>query len=142
MIENHSTNVDDRTQHNFVGADGTLVLFKGAEVDGTLLTIVGPIRVGRPVFTANLNEPITDELVDTFRVWLQENSIRCLNVGGPRQSYYDDKPEKGDIQKETEAFLGELLERVQRGAQSYQGSLEGESFSPALALMRGSGMGV
>jgi hypothetical protein len=142
VIENHSYDWDDRTQHNFVGADGTLALYKGAELDGTVLTIVGPLRVGRPVFAASLNEPITDELVQLFGEWLKKNNIRCLNVGGPRHSYYDDKPVKGDIQAETEAFLSELLERVELRTKAYQGSLDSESFSPALAQMRESGAGV
>ncbi len=109
MIENHSDNVDDRTQHNFTGADGTLVLYKGQENDGTALTIVGPIKVGRPLFEVNLNEELTDELVQSFADWLKVNDIRCLNVGGPRQSYYEDRQEKGDIKLEAESLLEKLL---------------------------------
>jgi hypothetical protein len=113
MTENASSNVDDRTQHNFTAADGTLALFKGNELDGTALTILGPLRVGRPLFVANLNEEISDPLVQTFAKWIYSNKVRCLNVGGPRQSYYDDKETKGDIQAETEAFLQDLLTRAE-----------------------------
>lgn len=89
MTENHSSNVDDRTQHNFTGADGTLALHKGDEVDGTALTILGPLRVGRPLFVASLNETITDSLVESFADWLKANNIRCLNVGGPLHSRFN-----------------------------------------------------
>jgi|GEM_PF-4687454 len=113
MIENHSDNVDDRTQHNFTGADGTLALYKGQEFDGTALTIVGPVKVGRPLFVANLSEDVSDDLVQNFAEWLKVNDIRCLNVGGPRQSYYEGRQEKGDIKLEAETFLENLLTQAE-----------------------------
>lgn len=128
MIENHSSNVDDRTQHNFVGADGTLALFKGAEVDGTALTIIGPLRAGRPLFVAHLDEPVSDALVAMFREWLVVNNIRCLNVGGPRQSYYEARGASGDIQREAESFLGALLAGVEAGPPGADNALIGASF--------------
>lgn len=140
MIENHSSNVDDRTQHNFVGADGTLALFKGAEVDGTALTIVGPLNVGRPLFVAQLDEPVNSALITSFRTWLRENHIRCLNIGGPRHSYYDDKPHKGDIQQEAEIFLEKLLAGVNRREQFNFTCLKDLSFSDTLAKLRPYGL--
>jgi hypothetical protein len=125
MIENHSSNVDDRTQHNFTGADGTLALHKTDEVDGTALTIIGPIKVGRPLFVANLNEKVTDTLVETFADWIKSNNIRCLNIGGPRHSYYDDKPVKGDIQREAEIFIEDILTKAEARLRTAPYSLEG-----------------
>lgn len=130
MTENHSELVDDRTQHNFTGSDGTLALFKGNEADGTLLTMVGPIKVGRPLFVINLNEPVTDSIVKDFGHWLQVNSIRCLNIGGPRQP----KPEliatEGDVQAKSVSLLHDLLPRAEAYVKSTRPSLRDESFPP------------
>ena len=130
MTENYSSNVDDRTQHNFTGADGTLALHKTNEIDGTALTIVGPLKVGRPLFVASLDETITDTLVASFADWLKVNNIRCLNIGGPRHSYYDDKPVKGDIQLEAETFIAELLSKAEASLRTAPPSLDGATFTP------------
>ncbi len=113
MTENHSNDVNDRTQHNFTGADGTLGLYQGSERDGTTLTIVGAYKVGRPVFMASIDEPVTESLAQTFAEWLQTNKIRCLNVGGPRQPLdAKENPEK-DFQAKTVRFLRDLLGRTE-----------------------------
>jgi hypothetical protein len=79
---------------------------------------------------ASLNETITDSLVESFSDWLKVNDIRCLNVGGPRQSYYDDKPEKGDIQVEAEAFLETLLNKAEARLRPEPARLDGALFPP------------
>ena len=126
MTENHSSAWNDRTEHNFTGADGTLAIFTGNELDGTALTIIGPLRVGRPLFVANLNEPVTDSLVQTFATWLKTNNIRCLNVGGPRQSHDLSR----NIQSDAETFLENLLQKAEATLRTTTPSLGEVSFAP------------
>ena len=113
MTENNCETVDERTQHNFTGADGTLALFKGNEGDGTLLTMVGPLRVGRPLFVIKLNEPVTDSIVKDLGLWLQRNSIRCLNIGGPRQPETKGLATESDVHAKAVPLLHDLLPRVE-----------------------------
>lgn len=132
MTENHSPHANDRTQHNFVGADGTLALHKGNEDDGTALTILGPLRAGRPLFVVSLNETVTDTLVESFADWLKVNNIRCLNVGGPRQSYYEGKEEKGDIQREAATCLENLLTKAEARLRPEPRTLDGATLPSRL----------
>jgi hypothetical protein len=130
MTENHCETVDERTQHNFTGADGTLALFKGNEGDGTLLTMVGPLRVGRPLFVINLNEPVSDSIVKDLGQWLERNSIRCLNIGGPRQPAPEDLATEGDVHAKAVSLLHDLMPRVEAYLRSTRPSLAEAAFPP------------
>jgi hypothetical protein len=88
-------------------------LFEGNEGDGTLLTMVGPLRVGRPLFVIKLNEPVTDSIVKDLGLWLGRNSIRCLNIGGPRQPETKDLATESDVHAKAVPLLHDLLPRVE-----------------------------
>ena len=76
-----------RTELNAWDSDGTLVLSKGLPKDGTPLTEEVAKRFGRPFLYIDLDAELTDATVTEFRRWVQDNNIRILNVGGPRESH-------------------------------------------------------
>jgi hypothetical protein len=112
VIENLSDNVDVRTSHNYALSDGTLALTKPNVTDGTILTIQGPIDLGRPLFVVNMNDSVSLDIIEDFKGWMKDNKIACLNIGGPRHSYYEGKVEQGDIEKEAIAIISTLLKSV------------------------------
>lgn len=76
-----------RTELNAWDSDGTLVLSKGLPKDGTPLTEEVAKRYGRPFLYIDLDAEPTDATVTEFRRWVEDNKIRILNVGGPRESH-------------------------------------------------------
>lgn len=72
-----------RTEWNVRDSDATLILYCGVLIGGTGLTAQIARRIGRPLMTRNLLEPIEAEpIVD----WLVANRIHVLNCAGPRES--------------------------------------------------------
>jgi hypothetical protein len=76
-----------RTELNAFDSDGTLVLSKGLPKDGTPLTEEVAKLHGKPFRYIDLDAEVTDGTVAEFRQWVQENNIRVLNIGGPRESH-------------------------------------------------------
>jgi hypothetical protein len=76
-----------RTELNAWDSDGTLVLSKGLPKDGTPLTEEVAKRYGKPFLYIDLDAEPTDTTVTEFRRWVQDNNIRILNIGGPRESH-------------------------------------------------------
>jgi hypothetical protein len=76
-----------RTELNAWDSDGTLVVSKGLPKDGTPLTEEVAKRYGRPFLYIDLDAELTDATVTGFRHWVQDNNIRILNIGGPRESH-------------------------------------------------------
>ena len=90
-----------RTEWNVRDSDATLILTRGGELcGGTRLTAEFGVAYGRPLRILDLSSDLTGAEV---RSWLQENSVRVLNVAGPRQ---DSEP---GIYAEAKAFLLLLL---------------------------------
>jgi len=72
-----------RTEWNVRDSDATLVLTHGRPSEGTAFTIEVARRLGKPCLVLNLsNRP--NPLI--ARQWLTEQSIRILNIAGPRES--------------------------------------------------------
>jgi hypothetical protein len=83
LRETPSADPAQRTEWNVRDSDGTLLLLSTAQSPGTELTRGLALRMGRPVFEADLDTPADPH---AFRRWLQTHNIRTLNVAGPRES--------------------------------------------------------
>ncbi len=83
LVETGSATYSQRTKRNVRDSDATLILCSGALRGGTLLTQRTAGKLGKACLLADLDAP---ESVETIRAWLSEQSIRVLNVAGPRES--------------------------------------------------------
>ena len=72
-----------RTRLNVRDADGTLILYSEPLEGGTALTWQFAVEMEKPVLLVELGFP---PIWEAFLLWLQENSIRTLNIAGPRES--------------------------------------------------------
>ncbi len=98
-----SSNYAQRTQWNVRDSDGTLILTVGRLSGGTALTKLFAERYKQPYVVVDLdNEASVGRVV----AWLSTNTIKALNVAGPRQSL------KTEIHEKASAFLRQLLECV------------------------------
>jgi hypothetical protein len=83
LVEMTSAAYAARTKRNVREADATLILSRGEPRGGTLLTQRTVARLGKPYLSVDLDSPTA---LAEIRVWLRENTIRILNVAGPRES--------------------------------------------------------
>ena len=74
----------DRTRKNVEDSDGTLILFDSELSGGSLLTYR---------MCTGISKPCMPIMIDTLRSqpdilskWINEHSIKVLNVAGPRES--------------------------------------------------------
>jgi hypothetical protein len=84
------TGFDDpavRTEMNVIDSDATLVLTVGKPTDGTPLTERCARTYDRPLLTLDLSAEPGSSAVQEFRAWIEDNSIRILNIAGPRESH-------------------------------------------------------
>jgi hypothetical protein len=72
-----------RTEWNVRDSDATLVLTHGRPSEGTAFTIEVARRLGKPCLVLNLSDRPNPLIAQQ---WLTEQSIRILNVAGPRES--------------------------------------------------------
>ena len=82
LQESPTTNYAERTALNVKESDGTLILSRGSLRGGTALTKTFAERYQRPCLVVDLQNATTPQISD----WLLVNSIRVLNVAGPRES--------------------------------------------------------
>jgi hypothetical protein len=83
LQETPKTNYEQRTGWNVRGSDGTLILTRGEPSGGTATTTKLAAAHGKPCLVLDLLIAPTSE---TVRAWIADNSIRVLNVAGPRES--------------------------------------------------------
>ncbi|MDR1383714.1 MAG: putative molybdenum carrier protein [Planctomycetaceae bacterium] len=83
LRETKSTDYSVRTRWNVRDSDGTLIFYYEPLEGGTAFTWQCAVQENKPVFLVELNFPPSPE---AFYRWLNENSIRTLNVAGPRES--------------------------------------------------------
>ena len=76
----------ERTRKNVADSDGTLVITFGAPAGGTASTIRFCKRLGRPHLTIDAAVVPPDEALRLSVDFLENRSIRRLNVAGPRAS--------------------------------------------------------
>ena len=72
-----------RTRLNVRDTDGTLILYREPLEGGTALTWQFAVELEKPVLLVELGFP---PVFEAFHLWLSENSIRTLNIAGPRES--------------------------------------------------------
>jgi hypothetical protein len=75
-----------RTRLNVRDSDATLILTLGAEDVGTRLTREEAQALGRPCLALDLAGIPEARAVKRIRAWLEDASVRILNVAGPRES--------------------------------------------------------
>ncbi|MFM9964156.1 MAG: putative molybdenum carrier protein [Planctomycetaceae bacterium] len=102
LQESPTANYAERTALNVKDSDGTLILTRGALRGGTALTKTFAERYGRPCLVIDLHSATEQPVHD----WLAANSIRVLNVAGPRES-----SQPGITRSATE-FLRSLLGNI------------------------------
>jgi len=72
-----------RTEWNVRDSDATLILARGGLSGGTRLTAELAVQYGRPLLVVDLQSPPERDLVLD---WLIKNTVRILNLAGPRES--------------------------------------------------------
>jgi hypothetical protein len=100
LVETDSTSYPVRTEMNVRDSDGTLILTRGRPDRGTALTIGLARRFKKPFRVVDFEGEADPGHV---AAWIAENSIKVLNVAGPRES-----SSKG-IGAEAGRFLRQLL---------------------------------
>lgn len=100
LKESPTANYAERTALNVKDSDGTLILSRGALRGGTALTKTFAERYRRPYLVVDLRNATTQQVHD----WLEVNSIRVLNVAGPRES------SQPGIARQAAAFLRTLFD--------------------------------
>jgi hypothetical protein len=84
LVETESADYAVRTERNVLGADGTLLVTRGAPTGGSALTAALARKHNRPLLHVDL--AAGGDGAAAFREWLASREIRCLNVAGPRES--------------------------------------------------------
>jgi hypothetical protein len=102
LSETDSAQYHIRTRKNVHESDATLILCRGPLAGGTELTRQLALQHGRPCLVVDLREPNAAAV----KQWLAENSVKTLNVAGPRES------QSPGIGGEARRFLGVVLGRV------------------------------
>lgn len=99
LKESPTANYAERTALNVKDSEGTLILSRGSLRGGTALTKTFAERYRRPFLVVDLHNATTQQVHD----WLEANSIRVLNVAGPRES------SQPGIARQAAAFLRALF---------------------------------
>lgn len=99
LRESPTANYAERTALNVKDSDGTLILARGSLRGGTALTKTFAERYRRPCLVLDLRDATALHVHE----WLQSNSIRVLNVAGPRES------SQPGIARQAAAFLRMLF---------------------------------
>jgi hypothetical protein len=102
LQESPTNNYAERTALNVKYSDGTLILSRGPLRGGTALTKTFVERYRRPGLVVDLRYASEQQVRD----WLTANSIRVLNVAGPRES------SQPSIAREAAAFLRAVFENT------------------------------
>ena len=89
LKETATTDPDERTKLNIRDSDGTLIIVPCLPLpekiqDGTRLTIADAERQRKPFLIISLID--REHAVDEIREWISRESIRVLNIAGPRES--------------------------------------------------------
>jgi len=88
LEETNNTFYPDRTKRNIMDSDGTLIVAYGPvkKKGGTALTYRLCGQVKKPCCYINLNMLTIPEAAQDVASWIRSNSIRVLNVAGPKES--------------------------------------------------------
>lgn len=75
-----------RNRRNVADSDGTLIVNMGDLTGGTLTTQRFAQRLNKPYLLVQLESGVTEEAVKNVFTWLRDQTIKTLNVAGPRAS--------------------------------------------------------
>jgi hypothetical protein len=100
LLETPHESYEERTEWNVRDSDGTLILTRGPATGGTKLTIQLAQSYKKPHVILDLSQ-IHDP--QTVLDWAKTNSIKVVNVAGPRES------QAPGIYAEAAAFLRRLF---------------------------------
>jgi predicted Rossmann-fold nucleotide-binding protein len=89
-----------RTSLNVRDSDATLILNVGPLEGGTGLTKILAVKLRRPYLVVELDK---DQDTQAVQNWLKENSVKVLNVAGPRES------KRPGIHQQAADYLKKLL---------------------------------
>jgi hypothetical protein len=106
LRETPSSHYSQRTEWNVRDSDATVVFsIKPRLTGGTRLTFELARRLGKPVLHLSRDEADATAAVGGLRAFIEDGSVRTLNVAGPRASQ---EPEIGDFVRAvlTAAFPG------------------------------------
>ena len=76
-----------RTELNAFDSDATLILSFSEVRDGTVLTEECAKNFNKPLLWFDIGNDATEADVSKFRGWIEKNSIKVLNIAGPRESF-------------------------------------------------------
>ncbi len=100
LMETSDFSYPVRTTWNVRDSDGTLILWRGERSRGTGLTMARAQALKKPVLVLDLKLALAPAAVAN---WLREQSIKVLNVAGPRES------ESPGIYEEVRRAMDEIL---------------------------------
>ena len=86
LKEMDSKDYRDRTRQNIIDSDGTVIISRGPLTGGSKLTRSYAREIGRPNCFLDLSIHEEFEASVILKSFLSENSIKTLNVAGPRLS--------------------------------------------------------
>ena len=85
LVETESSGYRQRTKHNVLDADATLIIYRGRLEGGSLLTRDLATGHGKPLLLCDLHAP-TEELLAAWQDWLVSHSVAILNIAGPSEA--------------------------------------------------------
>ena len=83
LVETGSQKYKERTEKNVIDSDGTLILYRNRMSGGTAFTFRMAEKHDRPFLLVDLTK---EDQTGRIQSWLEDASIRVLNVAGPRES--------------------------------------------------------
>jgi hypothetical protein len=86
LQELNSKRYRDRTEHNILAADGTLIFSFGPLTGGSALTEALAIRHNRPFLHIDFELIEREEAAALVERWLGDNQIGVVNIAGSRAS--------------------------------------------------------
>jgi hypothetical protein len=75
-----------RTEQNVIDSDGTLIISRGTLTEGSEYTRKMAMKHNRPWLHIDISNNAKFHAASSIVSWITENSIRILNVAGPRAS--------------------------------------------------------
>lgn len=85
LVETESSGYRQRTKHNVLDADATLIICRGRLEGGSLLTRDLATGHGKPLLLCDLHDS-TEELLAAWQDWLVSHPIAILNIAGPSEA--------------------------------------------------------
>ena len=84
-METESSGYRQRTKHNVLDADATLIIYRGRLEGGSQLTRDLATGHGKPLLLCDLHAP-PEELLAAWQGWLLSHPIAILNIAGPSEA--------------------------------------------------------